>query len=92
MNIFITFCFASFIAFSAAAPAPSEEDSNDCGFWGPIYIHGTPCPAKNFFSECNSCFCLEDGKSAGCTLMACEPLKSVRKMCLKESPAIIENK
>ncbi|XP_033211228.1 serine protease inhibitor I/II-like isoform X2 [Belonocnema kinseyi] len=71
MKIFITLFFASLIAFSAAAPAPSEEESNECGSWGPLYVKGTPCPAKNFYSECNSCFCLEDGKSAGCTRMAC---------------------
>ncbi|XP_051154582.1 serine protease inhibitor I/II-like [Leptopilina boulardi] len=76
MKLFFAFLLITLVTICASAPAPEEESDTR---WGPLYIEGTPCPAKNFYSECNSCFCLEDGKSAGCTLMACEPFNPALK-------------
>lgn len=45
------------------------------------YTYGSPCPADFFYSECNECFCLDDGKSAGCTLKLCSAFKDA---CKKE--------
>ncbi|XP_033212287.1 uncharacterized protein LOC117169888 [Belonocnema kinseyi] len=71
MKIFLLVIFAA----SSVTGLPSKESA--------IYTNGTSCPGEFFYSECHSCLCLDDGKSARCSYGSCE---SLRSSCKTEYP------
>uniref|UniRef100_A0ABD2W0W0 Pacifastin domain-containing protein n=1 Tax=Trichogramma kaykai TaxID=54128 RepID=A0ABD2W0W0_9HYME len=54
------------------------RDEPNVRAWGPKYNQGDSCtPNSVFYSECNQCVCLKDGKSAYCTFMWCGALSGL---------------
>ncbi|XP_014223915.1 uncharacterized protein LOC106650441 [Trichogramma pretiosum] len=54
------------------------RDEPNVRAWGPKYNQGDSCtPNSAFYSECNQCVCLKDGKSAYCTFMWCGALSGL---------------
>ena len=71
MRAFSVVLALAVLAICHASPVKKEERNGLPVVYG--YKHGDACPAKLFYNDCNQCFCMDDGHSAGCTLMACLP-------------------
>ena len=58
-------------------------------YFSALYVQGTPCPEKTFYSECNQCFCSKNGVSAACTLILCDALRKIDEKQNEDTAVVV---
>ena len=88
MRAFAVVVALAVLAVCHASPVKKEERDGLLVVYG--YKHGEPCPAAEFYNNCNACFCLVDGHSAACNRMGCS--RHPKDAAVKHSSVNVANK